>query len=299
MSVDRSKIVIVDDEPRFVESLQTLFRDRYEILSTQNSRTATEMVRAEQPQLILLNLNMPEMDGYHVLWQIKQNRETADIPIIVVTGLHEVADETKSLRMGAVDFITKPYHPEILQARIDNQLELKRQKDFFKDLSYEDYLTKIPNRRSFNEILEREYRRCRRNHSCLSLLMIDVDHFKKYNDIYGHVAGDRCLKRIVSAMNQQLRRPSDRLARFGGEEFACVLPETDSTGAKTLAISLQQAILNLHMVHAEGIKHRVTVSIGIATSEASGGCEADQLIGTADRYLYLAKNQGRNTICCV
>ncbi len=296
MKVDRTKIVIVDDEPRFVLSLQKLFSTQYEIHATLDSTRATDLVRSEQPQLILLNLTMPEMDGYHVMRQIKQTREIADIPIIVVTGLHESADETKSLRMGAVDYVTKPYHPEILKARIDRQLELKRQQDFFKVLSYRDFLTGIPNRRSFNEILEREQKRCKRNHSALSLLMIDVDFFKKYNDIYGHLAGDKCLKRIVSSMAEQLRRPTDQLARFGGEEFACVLPETNCAGATKIAETLQQAILDLKIPHSEGINRQVTVSIGIATDYPHEVDETEKLISMADKCLYQAKLQGRNTI---
>jgi len=295
--VDRCKIVVVDDEPRFVQSLKALFHSQYEIHSTQDGRQATALVRTTRPELILLNLCMPEVDGYHVLRQLKQQQELSDIPIIVVTGLHETADETKSLRMGAVDYVTKPYNPDILSARIDRQLAIKRQQDFFKVLSYQDYLTNIPNRRFFNELLEREHKRCRRNQTDLSLLMIDVDYFKRYNDIYGHLDGDKCLIRVVEAMTRQLRRPSDQLSRFGGEEFACILPETNLAGARKLAVSLQQSIYNLGIVHTEGVNNRVTISIGIACSQAHEETSANRLLSLADRSLYQAKAQGRNSIC--
>lgn len=294
--IERSKIVIIDDEPRFVHSLEKLFERQYEISYTLDSTNAAELVMREHPHLVLLNLTMPKKDGYQVLKELKQREEISDTPVIVVTGLHETIDETKSLRMGAVDYITKPYNPDILKARIDTHIELKRQRDFFRLLSFQDYLTNIPNRRGFNEIIEREHKRCRRNRTVLSLLMIDVDFFKSYNDLYGHLAGDKCLQLIVETMAQQLRRPSDQLTRFGGEEFACVLPETDLKGATVIAESLHRSISDLHITHANGIDKQVSVSIGIASSHPDQGDEVETLLLEADQCLYKAKMAGRNRI---
>ena len=296
ISTDRAKILIVDDEPRFIQSLVQLFQEEYEVLFTLVSTRALELVASEQPHLILLDLMMPGMDGYHFIRKIKQNQDIADIPIIVVTGQSNTSDETESLSLGAVDYITKPFNPEIVKARVRTHIELKRRGDLLKALSYQDGLTGILNRRCFDEILEREYRRCKRSQSALSLLMIDVDHFKAYNDIYGHLAGDDCLKHIVLTMKKRIKRSTDLLARYGGEEFACVLPETNFADAKALAEILQGAILDLKIPHKGGIKGQVTISIGLAMGYPHEHHETNYLLNIADQCLYKAKANGRSTI---
>ena len=153
------RVLIVDDEPRFIQSLKGLFASEYEIISTLNSAQAESIAAAERPQLILLDLTMPEMNGFEVIRKIKQHEEIADIPIIVATGLAETTIEIESLRLGAVDFITKPIAPEIVKARVHTHVELKRRGDLLRILSYQDALTGIPNRRSFDKVFEREHRR--------------------------------------------------------------------------------------------------------------------------------------------
>jgi len=189
-SRDRAKIIIVDDESRFTHSVVQLFQEEYETLSTPVGTKALELIASEQPQLILLDLMKPGTDGHCLIRKIKQNQDITDVPIIVLTGQSSTSDETESLSLGAVDYITKPFDREIVKARVRTHIELKRRNDLLKALSYQDGLTGILNRRCFDEMLEREFRRCKRSQSALSLLMIDVDRFKTYNDIYGHLAGD-------------------------------------------------------------------------------------------------------------
>ena len=302
MTFERPKILLIDDDERYLQSLQSLLHDQYRVVSSADSLQALNIAADEQPQLILLDLNMTGIDGFQVIRELKQNLETVDIPIIVVTGSHESSDETQCLRLGAVDYITKPYNPDIVRARVHTHVELKRQKELLKTLSYHDGLTGIANRRFFDDTLIREHRRCKRNQSPLSLLMIDIDFFKAYNDIYGHLTGDDCLKLVVLTMQGQINRPNDLLARYGGEEFVCVLPETDLDGASMIAENMRRAVLDQLIPHEAGIDGRVSISIGVISGYAQEGIDPKKFLITADECLYKAKLAGRNRIyakgCC-
>jgi diguanylate cyclase (GGDEF)-like protein len=298
MNNERPKILIVDDDPRYLQSLRTLLEIQYEIISDADSLNALDLAMQQQPYLILLDLVMEPIDGYQVIRELKQNLETADIPIIVVTGSHESDDETQCLRLGAVDYITKPYNPEIVKARVHTHVEMKRQKELLKTLSYQDGLTGIANRRYFDDMLIREHRRCKRSVQPLSSLMIDIDFFKKYNDIYGHLTGDDCLKLVAKTMQAQLNRASDLLARYGGEEFVAILPETDMAGARTIAEKLRRSVIEQQIPHTSGINGVVTISIGVVSGLPRSGVDARKFLLLADQCLYHAKVLGRNRIHC-
>lgn len=297
MTLIRSKILIIDDEERYIQSLTDLLQGQYELISTTDSTEAQSIATIEHPHLILLDLKMKNIDGYQVIRELKQSLETADIPVIVVTGSHESRDETYCLKLGAVDYITKPYNPDIVKARVQTHVELKRQKDFLKTLSYQDGLTGIANRRYFDDALIREHRRCKRGNSPLSLLMIDIDFFKAYNDIYGHLTGDDCLKLVVMTMQEQINRSVDLLARYGGEEFVCVLPETDLAGAETIAERMRLAVLEQKIPHEKGIQGMVTISLGVVSGLPQDGVDPKKFLISADQSLYKAKVSGRNRIC--
>lgn len=297
MSSQQSKILIIDDDERYIQSLSDLLESQYAIVSTAESENALNIAMVEQPHLVLLDLMMEGIDGYQVIRELKQNLETADIPIIIVTGSHDFRDETLCLKLGAVDYITKPYNPEIVKARVHTHVEMKRQKDFLKTLSYQDGLTGIANRRYFDDALIREHRRCKRNKTPLSLLMIDIDFFKAYNDIYGHLTGDDCLKLVVLTMQEQLSRSSDLLARYGGEEFICVLPDTDLEGAKMIAERMRSAILEQQIPHKKGVGGMITVSLGVVSGMPREGVDSRKFLISADQCLYRAKVSGRNRIC--
>ncbi len=296
MNSERPKILIIDDDRRYLKSLEALLSAHYEVIADSESLNTLGIAMNQHPYLILLDLNMENIDGYQVIRELKQNLETADIPVIVVTGSHESEDETLCLRIGAVDYITKPYNPEIVKARVHTHVELKRQKELLKTLSYQDGLTGIANRRHFDDTLIREHRRCWRAAMPLSTLMIDIDFFKKYNDIYGHLTGDDCLKLVARTMQEQLNRSGDLLARYGGEEFVCVLPDTDLEGARMIAEKLRSAVIDQKIPHEAGIDGLVTISIGAVACLPTEGIDSRKLLMLADNCLYRAKVSGRNRV---
>ena len=301
-TTERPKILIVDDDKRYLQSLEALLQPQYHVIADSDSLNTLGIAMTEHPYLILLDLMMENIDGFQVIRELKQNLETADIPVIVITGSHESRDETQCLRLGAVDYITKPFNPDIVRARVQTHVELKRQKELLKILSYQDGLTGIANRRYFDDTLIREHRRCLRAGTSLSALMIDIDFFKKFNDIYGHLTGDDCLKLVTQTMRSRLNRPSDLLARYGGEEFVCILPDTDREGAEKVAEDLRLAVMNQQIPHKSGIGGVVTVSIGVVSGHPAEGADPRKFLLQADHCLYQAKISGRNQIysevCC-
>lgn len=294
----RPRLLIVDDEPINIQTLYQIFREEYEVFMATNGEQAIHWCQQTQlPDLILLDVVMPDMDGHEVCRQLKADATTADIPIIFVTTQLDPADETRALEVGGVDFISKPVNPSVVRARVMTHLRLKAQSDLLKAMAFMDGLTGVGNRRRLDDALQREWYHARRNHKPLTLMMIDVDHFKRYNDYYGHQKGDVCLQSVANMMKQQLNSPREVVARYGGEEFICLLPECTLAEGKTRAEVLRHAVEILQISHAESLTANViTVSIGIATlypNEQS----AEQLLAAADAALYRAKNTGRNRVC--
>ena len=290
-------VLIVDDMLFNIKVLtETLKRD-YRIEVASNGAEALERARGEpRPDLILLDVMMPGLDGYEVCRRLKDDPRTASIPVIFVTAQDDEAAEEHGFELGGVDYITKPFSLAVVKMRVRTHLQLKRQADALERLAYVDPLTGIPNRRQLIQTLEREYRRALREDSALSVLMIDVDHFKAYNDHYGHGTGDDCLRQVASALAHALLRPGDQIARYGGEEFVAVLPQTDREAAALLAERLRQSVLALERPHAHsGTGDRVTVSIGGATTSLHAAADSlEALLVLADRMLYRAKEGGRN-----
>jgi diguanylate cyclase (GGDEF)-like protein len=251
----------------------------------------------ERPDLILLDVLMPGMDGYETCARLKADRLLRDIPVIFVTALDEVSEETRGLEVGAVDYLTKPISAPIVKARVRTHLELKRYQDVLRRLACLDGLTGIGNRRRFDELLEQEWRRAARTGQPLALILADVDDFKAYNDHYGHLAGDECLRLVASTLAAAIKRSMDLLARYGGEEFACLLPETDLTGAVVVARRLVTAVAELRIPHAySGAAACVTISAGVASIIPSQDGSASALVQAADTCLYRAKKEGRNRV---
>ncbi|HYH37076.1 MAG TPA: PleD family two-component system response regulator [Azospirillum sp.] len=295
MSDTRAKILIVDDVPSNVHVLSRILRDDYEIYFATNGDKALELVQARLPDLVLLDIMMPGMDGFEVCARIKESPVTADIPVIFISARGEVEDETRGLEVGAIDFITKPISPPIVQARVRNHILLKRQTDLLRQLSFLDGLTGIPNRRRFDEVLALEWRRCSRSRLPLSVIMLDVDHFKAFNDRYGHQSGDDCLRAVSRLLSEHVMRPGDLVARFGGEEFVCLLPETDADGAARVAERLRAAVEAEAIPHAASpVAGHVTISLGCAGTVPPADRPPEELLDVADRALYEAKRGGRN-----
>jgi diguanylate cyclase (GGDEF)-like protein len=211
--------------------------------------------------------------------------------------MNDSENEARGFELGAVDYITKPFNITLVRARVKNHLTLKQYRDDLENMSMKDGLTGINNRRSFDEALEREWHRMLRVHKPISMIMIDIDHFKLFNDFYGHPAGDECLKKVAHSLQEALKRPSDILARYGGEEFACILPDTSLEGANMLAEGFQESILSLKIRNEKSlVSEFVTLSIGVATIVPTAEDQPAKLIKMADDLLYEAKKAGRNRI---
>ncbi len=293
-------ILVVDDEGINVMLIHDALKDFCRVIGVVSGKQALQAVIKEpHPDLILLDVLMPEMDGYAVCQAIKKNRLTADIPVIFITALEEEEDETKGFAAGAVDYIHKPIRKAILRARVKIHLELKKERDFHARQALIDGLTGIANRRRFEEHLEVEMRRAHRNKSPIALIMLDIDFFKLFNDNYGHIAGDECLKQVASAVHGCMHRSHDLAARFGGEEFICVLPDTDKTGAQEMSKAILQAVRDLEIPHNFSRCEKIlTVSIGCFTIVPSQGESIDDLVREADDLLYYSKQEGRNRATC-
>ncbi|MCE1226652.1 MAG: diguanylate cyclase [Geobacteraceae bacterium] len=290
-------ILLVDDAPTNIQMLNETLKDGYHLFFATSGRDALRIASESVPDLILLDVIMPEMDGYEVCRKLKADPVLRNVPIIFITAMNQQEDEAIGLELGAVDYITKPFNPTIVRLRIRNQIELKRQRDMLARLSHLDGLTGIPNRRALDEALEREWRRGTRSLRPLSLLMMDIDHFKAYNDSCGHLAGDDCLRVFAQSLKIPLGRAADFVGRYGGEEFLAILPETDEKGAMIVAREILEGLAELAIPHpASPLGMTVTASIGIATAVADRGHEHSWLLQGADNALYQAKQEGRNRI---
>ncbi|MCM8729367.1 diguanylate cyclase [Hephaestia sp. GCM10023244] len=294
----RPTILIVDDEISNIEIMNAVLEDEYDVCFAMSGEEALETARRAPPDLVLLDILMPGLDGFEVCKAIKSDPLLADIPIIFTTGLGDTEDEIRGLSLGAIDYVTKPVQPVILRARVSNHIELKRLRDQLADLAVRDALTGLHNRRSLEQHLTTECARLGRTQDWLSVIMVDIDFFKQFNDTYGHQAGDRCITMVASALMRAVKRASDITARYGGEEFACILPGSDPTAAETVAQEIRLQLQALNIPH-EGsqVSPYVTVSIGVASARCGMGAAPDRWIAEADEQLYRSKLAGRDRIC--
>ncbi|HEX7193220.1 MAG TPA: diguanylate cyclase, partial [Thermoanaerobaculia bacterium] len=229
--------------------------------------------------------------------RMKADEATSRIPVIFVTAREEVGDEARGFDLGAVDYITKPVQPPIVRARVRTHIELKRTRDLLESLASIDAVTTIANRRRFDASIDTEWKRCARSHSPLTVAIADVDHFKNFNDTYGHTRGDECLRSIALAIRSVARRPGDLAARYGGEEFAVVLPETDTAAAQAIMQSMLDAVRALNILHsASSCADHVTISAGAATMVPRIDASHSAIVEAADAALYEAKQSGRNRV---
>jgi diguanylate cyclase (GGDEF)-like protein len=296
---ERAKILLVDDSPTNLQLLGGILSPHYDILVAASGKIALEIVRdLELPDLILLDVKMPDMDGYATCQILKENNATRNIPIIFVTAVEGSQAETKGFELGAVDYITKPYSAPVVLARVRTHIALKKHAELLENLAFLDGLTSIANRRQFDQQLEKEWRRMMRQGEHLALLMIDIDNFKRFNDHYGHGAGDECLRLVAYTITGIIKRPGDLAARYGGEEFAVILPDTDASGALSVAEIMRFAVDKLAHPHAaSAVADHVTISIGIASQVPQRQGNLQDLINLADQALYRAKAMGRNQVC--
>jgi len=377
------QILVVDDTTANLKLLtEILVNEGYQVRPASSGSLALKSVAVEKPDLIILDIKMPDMDGYEVCRRLKSDKLCNKIPIIFISALDDTTDIVKGFTAGGIDYITKPFHAEEVLARVENHLSLailqkqleaqnvqlrqeiaereqikeklreannkleQRVKERTKELkqineqlleeieerkqieeelqhvrdglemqvemrtqelakvnaklqvlSSLDGLTGLANRRYLDEFWEREWQRGQRQGTSVALIMIDLDYFKGYNDAYGHLVGDDCLKLVASTLKTTLKRKTDLAARYGGEEFAVLLPETDIEGAAILAEEIRIKIEALGIKHEKSlISQVVTVSLGVAAIIPQQGMEATQMIAIADSALYQAKHEGRNRV---
>ena len=297
---ERPRLLVVDDQPANIFILFRALDDRHEVFMATNGLQALEVCRSKRPDLVLLDIEMPGLDGFEICRRLKQDEATADIPVLFVTSHDDPDNEARGLEVGAVDFITKPIHPAVVRARVRTHLTLKWQADRLRDLAFADGLTGVANRRRFDDALDQAWRAGVRSGRAVGLAMVDVDYFKRYNDLYGHQEGDACLRAVAVQLQSVLRRPHDLVARYGGEEFACLVPDCDAEGLRALCESMRAAVAAMARPHARSdCATVVTVSVGCALTVPLRDGKPDGLVAAADAELYAAKAGGRNRVAGV
>ena len=296
MEFKKPTILVVDDMTTTLLLLHDLLKDTYEVKIAKSGTKALEILNAPNDiDLILLDIEMPDINGYDVCKRIKNNETIKNIPIIFITGRTSQEDEEYGLNLGAIDYITKPFNNAIVKLRIKNYLNLKIKNDMLEKLSMYDGLTNIRNRRYFDETFEKTFSEIKRDKKSLAVLMIDIDFFKPYNDNYGHGQGDETLRKVAKALEKTIKRASDFVARYGGEEFVILLKDINKDGVEAVANNLLNAVRELKITHEfSKIENYVTVSIGVSYYNSSSDITKLELLLKADETLYNVKNSGRN-----
>lgn len=290
----KNSVLIVDDEVLNITALSQILSSEYTIYVAKEGKDAIETAKEIKPCVILLDVLMPGMSGFDVITTLKSTEETRDIPVIFLTGLNSPKDEEKGLALGAADYIYKPFTPAIVKLRIRNQVQILNQMRIIYQLSITDTLTNTYNRRYFNTRFSQEWQRALREKTTLSIFMLDVDHFKQYNDTHGHLQGDFILLCISGIVKEGLKRPADLLARWGGEEFAVMMPSTDMDGAYKTAEDIRLAVEKSVFPLDDNSPSKVTVSIGVNSTIPDVNSSINRFVAETDRALYRAKETGRN-----
>lgn len=305
-----NRILVVDDVPVNIQLLVTyLAAEGYDVVSAKDGHDAMKAVKEHQPDLILLDVMMPKMNGFKVCEVIKSDDATKFIPVILVTALNELEDKVKGMNSGADDFLAKPFNKLELLVRVrsllrikhlhdelqEKVIELQRTKEELRQLAITDGLTGLYNYRYFKEQLLQELKRAQRHSLNISVVMIDIDHFKQYNDKNGHPAGDVVLKDIARLLRDNIRN-IDLAARYGGEEFSLILIETDKPSAKIVSEKIRKLVEDYGFAYESSQPDgKLTISTGVATFPEDGE-DFDTLVSKADQRLYRAKEAGRNLI---
>lgn len=292
------EVVIVDDQPANLDLLAKLLSSHgYRVRAFPDAELAIASMQLALPDIVLLDIGLPGLDGYGACQRLRSDAATQDLPIIFLSARVDAEDIVHGFDVGGSDYVTKPIRERELLARIRVHVRVKQLQDRLRQQSATDSLTGLFNRRMLDETLETEWRRNHRQKSWLAAIIVDVDHFKLYNDRYGHQKGDLCLRAVSHAIAAAARRSGDFVARYGGEEFALILPNTDMLGARLVANRILESVRGLRLPHERSpTADVVTVSLGVVSLVPERDAKATALIEVADQRLYLAKRRGRDCV---
>lgn len=290
------KILIVDDSALQAAQLKSILEDEYEIAVAQTAEDGLRLASSESFSLILLDVVMPGMDGFTLLKKLQDEIVTQSVPVILLTGLSDVASEQHGLFLGAVDYITKPFNAMIVKARVNTHIRLYQYRRQAEQQSMTDQLTGVPNRRQYEQYSIAKWNEAVRLHIPFSICMFDIDRFKVYNDTFGHPAGDKVISAVAQTVSSYLRRTTDFFARYGGEEFIGIILSGTSVQVSGHLKKVCQAVEDLHIPHDPAVSKWVTLSIGGVTVIPEAEGSYDSTLKIADTMLYDAKKHGRNRV---
>ena len=290
------KILVIDDSAVQTEFLASILKNDYDVTVCQTAAGGLQEAKDGGYSLILLDVIMPDMDGFTVLRELKATELTKYVPVILLTSLADIQYEEKGLLMGAVDYVAKPFSPVIIKARVNTHIQLYHYQTEFKQQAMIDDLTGISNRRCYEGASIAKWREAVRFSLPFSVCMFDIDKFKLYNDTFGHPAGDKVIAAVAKTVSSRLQRSTDLLARYGGEEFVAVFVGNNGDDAFTFMKEVRQAVEDLHIEHNSPVSPWVTVSVGGITLVPKAGDDYGTYLKLADAMLYDAKRFGRNQV---
>lgn len=289
-------IYVVDDEAISLEILTELLKPLGDVETFFDGESCTLACEKRLPDVIIMDVNLGEVSGLQVCRKLKSMSATKEVPIIFITANQTTNAESECWQAGGADFVCKPVNALTLQHRVRSQLRYKQQSDQLRQLTYVDELCGIYNKRYLMDTLLRDVKAAKRNNTPISILMVDIDWFKPFNDFYGHLHGDTCLKEVAQTLKGCLLRPNDYIARYGGEEFTCVLNVTNEEEARTVASRMMAAIAAAHIKHEKSEFGCVTISVGIFCAQSPENMNTRTVLARADENLYQAKSQGRSRV---
>ena len=290
------RILVIDDSAVQIEFLNSILKNDYEITMCQTAADGLRAAKEGGYSLILLDVVMPDMDGFTLIRELKATDLTRHVPVIMITGLADIQYEERGLLLGAVDYIAKPFSPVIIKARVNTHIQLYRYQNQFQEQALVDQLTGVANRRRYEAESAARWKDAVRFGQPFSLCMFDIDKFKVYNDTFGHPAGDRVISAVAKEVSAHFRRATDLFARYGGEEFVAVFVGGDGQSAFEFLKEIRQAVEDMHIPHDPSVGSWVTISVGGVTLRPKAGDSFDTYLKLADTMLYDAKRLGRNRV---